>query len=72
VEYAVNNELSLGVAMAEYRAINKQDYKVEEINYYLNYNWDDKFAIELMYAAIDDRNSSEDMDQIRAILTYHY
>ena len=72
IEYEVIGGLSLGVAAAEYRASNKHDYQVEEINYYLNYNWDDKLSAELMYAVTDDKNSSEDMDQIRVIINYQY
>ncbi len=72
LEYAVNDKLSLGVAKAEFRADDRKDYRTDEINYFLNYNWNDKFSAEIMYAAIDDKNSSEDMDQIRAILTYRY
>lgn len=72
IEYALNKQLSFGVAMAEFRAINKQDYNAEEINYFVNYNWNDKLTADLMYAVVDDKNSSEDMDQIRAIITYRY
>lgn len=72
VEYTVNKELNLGVAMGEFKAIDKNDYHTEEINYYLNYNWSDKLTAELMQAVIDDKNSSEDTDQIRAIITYRY
>ncbi|NOQ36219.1 MAG: outer membrane porin, OprD family [Methylococcaceae bacterium] len=72
VEYALSNEFTLGVAMAEFRAANKKDYQVEEINYFLNYNWNDKLTAELIYAVIDDKNSSEDTDQIRAMITYRY
>ncbi|MCK5830354.1 MAG: OprD family outer membrane porin [Methylococcales bacterium] len=72
LEYAFNKQLSLGVAMAEYRALDKNEYHTEEINYYLNYNWNDKLTAELMYAVVDDKNSSEDADQIRAIITYRY
>ena len=72
VEYALNNEFSLGVAMGEFRAADKKDYQTEEINYFLNYNWNNKLTAELMYAVVDDKNSSEDTDQIRAIITYRY
>ncbi|MEE9413004.1 MAG: hypothetical protein V3V22_08135 [Methylococcales bacterium] len=70
VEYAFNSKLSVGVA--GFRATNKNDYQFEEINYFLNYNWNDKITAELMYAVVDDKNSSEDTDQIRAIITYRY
>ena len=72
VEYEFNSELSLGVAMAEFKAIDKKDYQTEEIDFFLNYNWNDKLTTELMYAVVDDKNSSEDTDQIRAIITYRY
>jgi hypothetical protein len=72
VEYELNSNLSLGVNLAKFRAVDKNDYKTEEINYFVNYNWNDKLTVELMYAAIDDKNSSEDTDQIRAIITYRY
>lgn len=72
VEYAFTNELSLGVAAGEFRSKNKKVSQTEEINYFLNYNWNDNLSAELIYAAIDDRNSSADIDQIRAIITYRY
>ena len=72
LEYALNNQLTIGVALAEFRASNKHDYQTEEINYFLNYNWNDKLTTELMYAVIDDKNSSEDTDQIRAVVTFRY
>ena len=72
VEYAFNSNFSLGVAMAEFRASDKKDYQTEEINYFINYNWNDKLTAEFMYAVVDDKNSSEDIDQIRAIITYRY
>ena len=72
LEYALSSEFSLGVNWAEFRATDKNDYHTEEINYFLNYNWNDKLSAEFMYAVIDDKNSSEDTDQIRAIITYRY
>lgn len=72
VEYAVNSQLDLGVAMAEFRAADKKEYQTGEINFFLNYNWNDKLTAELMYAVVDDKNSSEDTDQIRAIITFRY
>jgi len=72
LEYAFNNKFSLGVNWGEFRAIDKSDYHAEEVNYFLNYNWNDKLTPEFMYAVIDDKNSSEDTDQIRAIITYRY
>lgn len=72
VEYVVNRELSLGIVVAEFRAADKKDYQTEEINYFLNYNWNDKLTAELMYGVIDDKNSSEDTEQIRTIITYRY
>lgn len=72
VEYAFNSKLSLGVTLGEFRAVNKKDYQTEEINYFINYNWNDKLTAEFMYAVIDDKNSSKDTDQIRAIITYRY
>ncbi len=72
VEYVVNRELSLGIAVAEFRAADKKDYQTEEINYFLNYNWNDKLTAKLMYGVIDDKNSSEDTEQIRTIITYRY
>ena len=72
LEYELNSNLSLGVNLAKFRAMNKKDYKTEEINYFVNYNWNDKLTAEVMYAVINDKNSSEDTDQIRAIITYRY
>ena len=72
VKYEFNSNLGLGVNLAKFRAMNKKDYKTEEINYFVNYNWNDKLTAELMYAMIDDKNSLEDTDQIRAIITYRY
>ena len=72
MEYALTSKLSLGVAVAEFRAADINDYQTEEINYFLNYNWNDKLTSELMYAVVNDKSSSEDTDQIRAIITYRY
>lgn len=71
-EYELIEDLNVGVAWGEFRAINKADYKVQEINYFFNYNWGDQLFAELMYAVVDDKNSSEDMDQIWFTLTYQY
>ena len=70
--YAVIKELSIGVAAGEFRAADKNDYQTEEINYFLHYNWNNKLTAELTYAVVDDKNSSVDTDQIRAIITYRY
>ena len=72
VEYAVNSTLDLGLAMAQFRAADKRNYHTEEINFFLNYNWNDRLTTELMYAVVNDKNSSEDTDQIRAIVTFRY
>ncbi len=56
LEYVFMDKFSLGINWAEFRATNRSDYHTEEINYFLNYNWNDKLSSELMYAVIDDKN----------------
>ncbi len=46
--------------------------KTEEINYFVDYHWNGKLTVEVIYAVIDDKNSSEGTDQIRAVITYRY
>ena len=72
LDYTVNDSFNFGVATGEFRAMNKTDYQTQEINYFINYNWNDALTAELIYAAIDDKNSGEDTNQLRAILTYRY
>jgi hypothetical protein len=72
LDYSLNDSLNFGVAAGEFRAANKTDYQIQEINYFINYNWNNTLTAELIYAAIDDKNSGEDTNQLRAILTYRY
>jgi hypothetical protein len=72
LEYEIHSSLTLGVAAGEFKAQQTQQYKTQEINYFLNYHWNAAFSAEIIYATIDDRNSPEEMNQFRAILTYQY
>ena len=72
LEYSVNESLSLGVAGSKFSASNKKIFNQEELNAFVNYNWNDKVAAELMYAVVDDLNSEPDLHQVRVILTYQY
>jgi hypothetical protein len=72
LEYIINNNLTLGAAGGKFSASNKKTFNQEELNVFINYNWNDKVAAELMYAVVDDLNSEPDMHQVRVILTYQY
>ena len=72
LEYQFAGYLTLGAAAGQFTALNKNDYNKEELNLFINYSWNEMLTAELMYAAIDDRNSEPDMRQVRAILTYRY
>jgi len=72
IEGEVLEGLTIGFAVSEFRASSKNDYHVKENNFYMNYEWNEAFLIETMYADIDDKNSSDDSDQMRIILTYQF
>ncbi len=72
LDYSINDALNIGMAYGEVNARDKSDYQVQEINYYLTYHLNDRFNMEIIYAAVDDKNSTEDMDQLRAIFTYQF
>lgn len=72
IEGEVVEGLTIGFAASEFRASSKNDYHVQENNFYMNYEWNEAFLIETMYADIDDKNSSDDTDQVRIILTYQF
>ena len=72
IEGEVVEGLTVGFVASEFRADNKNDYHVKENNFYMNYEWNDAFLLETIYADIDDKNSSDDTDQIRIILTYQF
>jgi len=72
LDYSVDDTLNFGVATGEFSATNKRNYQTQEVNYFINYNWNDTLTSELVYATIDNKNSGKDTNQLRAILTYHY
>ena len=72
LDYSINEALNIGIAYGEVSARDKNDYQMQEINYFLNYNLKEQFKFEVVYAAIDDKNSTEGMDQLRAIFTYQF
>jgi outer membrane OprD family porin len=72
IEGEVWEGLTIGFAASEFRASSKNDYHVKENNFYMNYEWNEAFLVEAMYADIDDKNSSDDTDQVRVILTYQF
>lgn len=71
-EYSFISEIAIGVMAGKFNAIDKTDYNKEELNLYLNYNWDDKVLAGVMYAIVNDLNDEPDMHQFRVILTYQY
>ena len=71
LEYALDN-WSVGLAAGEFSAQNKQIYHTQEINYFMNYSWQEKLNIEFMYAFIQDQNLPINTHQVRAMLTYQY
>jgi len=72
MEYALSSSVDTGIAFGEFKAANKKIYHTQELNFFVNYNWQDKITTELMYALIEDKNALSNTHQIRAILTYRY
>jgi len=72
LDYVINDALNFGVMFGEFSATNKQDYQTQELNFFINYTWHNKFTIELIYASIDDKNAIADTKQLRTIITYRY
>jgi len=72
LEYHLDNYFSLGTAVGQFNAANKNDYNKEELNVFININWPQNLTTEFMYALTNDKNSEPDIHQIRAILTYRY
>jgi len=72
LEYVASNSLVLGFAAGQFSARDKANYDVEEIDLYLNYNWQENLGLELVYAQVNDTNVSGEEHQLRAILTYNY
>ncbi len=72
IEAEVVAGLTVGIAASEFRADNKSDYHVKENNFYMSYVWEEALSLEAIYADIDDKNSPDDTDQLRVILTYSF
>jgi len=72
MEYAVTPSVSVGTAIGEFKAANKNEYHKQELNVFLNYSWNNKLTTELMYALIEDKNELASTHQVRSILTYRY
>lgn len=72
LEYQINDSLGVGAMVGKFNASNRNDYNKEESNLYINYNWGEVFAAELIYAVVDDLNKEPDLHQLRVILTYQY
>ena len=72
LEYTPVSYVTLGSALAKFRARDKHQYNTEEIDLYLIVNWQETAILELMYANLDDKNTHESEHQFRAILTYRY
>ncbi len=69
VEAELLDGLVLGYKGADFRASNKSDYHVRENHFYLNYEYE-RLNLFAIYADSNDRNSADDQDQMRIILTY--
>jgi len=72
VEYSPLDYLTVGGAFGKFKASDRSQFDVDEINVFVNVNWDKKVALEVMYANLDDKNTLESDHQFRAILTYKY
>ncbi len=64
--------LSVGFIASNFQASNKSTYHVQENNFFVSYEWNDTVTLEAIYADLDDKNSVNDTDQLRAILTYNF
>ncbi|MEY8193772.1 MAG: OprD family outer membrane porin [Cycloclasticus sp.] len=72
MEYAACESMVFGFTAGQFTAKDKSDYDVQEIDLYMNYNWQENVALEVVYAQVDDTNTSGEDHQLRAILTYTY
>jgi hypothetical protein len=72
LEAEVLDGLTLGILASDFRASSKSVYHVRENNFYLGYEYSEQLLLEAIYADIDDRNSPDDTDQLRIILTYQF
>ena len=72
LEYTLNSQLDIGIAIAEFSANNSKSYRKEEIDYFIHYSFNNQLTAELMYALTNDRHLIENNHQIRAIITYRY
>jgi hypothetical protein len=70
--YAVTDNLTLGGAFGQFNAKNKSDYDVDEVNFYLTYNWKEQTSFGITYTQLNDKNVSGKDHQLRAILSYSY
>lgn len=72
VEYHLTDYIQLGSAVAKFNAQHRKNYNKEELDLFINLNWEQDLNLELMYAVVDDLNSEPDLHQVRAILTFQY
>jgi hypothetical protein len=70
--YAVTDNLILGSTFGQFNAKNKSDYDVDEVNFYLTYNWKEQTSFGITYAQLNDKNVPGKDHQLRAILSYSY
>jgi len=72
LEYSGVNNTTLGVTFGEFKARNKADYDVEELDVYLTHQWHKVVSTDIMYATVNDKNGLGVDHQFRAIVTVSY
>jgi len=65
--------LSLGLAFGSFHADHRSNYDTTEVDAVIEYELNEKLAITLAYANIDDKtNINNDFDQLRVIANYNF
>ncbi|MBL1142184.1 MAG: outer membrane porin, OprD family [Proteobacteria bacterium] len=72
IEITPLDDLVLGAVYSNFGASNDSVYEVQENNLYIAYTWNNRLTLEGIYADIEDKNSANDKDQLRLILTYSF
>jgi hypothetical protein len=65
--------LSLGLAFGSFHADHRSDYDTTEVDAVIEYELNEKLAITLAYANIDDKtHTNNDFNQLRVIANYNF
>ena len=72
IEIEAIHDLVVGFVASDFQASNKSVYHMQENDFYVNYNWNDRLNLEAVYADINDISAKNDKEQLRVIMTYEF